>query len=364
MERHLKPIGGEFWIDSSVLDITQNDFRDLKAVFLNGGQSAIRFIIEDSNFKEDEYILMPAYLCPTILYSFERKSIHFVFYEVNEDLSINLNDIKNKLDQYKVKGIFFIDYFGFYHSDQTIQFLKSIQQTGIILIEDAVQMFWFSKKEKFIGDYIFNSYRKFLPIDGSLVLCNKSVDFDTIKDKYYKLINEARLNKTEYVKLHSGNEEEFLKLFNQADKAYYKRENVNGMDNESKESLNKTNYELIKKLRTDNYNYLYEILTKFSNIKILFNKELIEDNVPLAFPILINNRDFIRKELRIHSIYCPIHWDIRNENLINKFEKSIYISNKILTIPIDNRYNFQDMDRVVNAIINLIESGEHLNENI
>lgn len=358
MGGYIKPIGGEFWFESSIFDDTKNNFQDLKAVFLNGGQSAIKFILEDINFKDDEYILMPSYLCPTILYNFERKNINFIFYEINEDLSISLNDIKTKINKYKVRGLFFIDYFGFYNSDKTIEFLKSIQRTGIILIEDAVQMLWFSKKEKFIGDYIFSSYRKFFPADGSVVLCNKSIEFVKNEDEYCKLINEARLKKTEYIKLNSNSEGEFLALFNQSDKAYYKREDINGMDKESKTFLNKVNYELMKQLRIDNYNYLYEKLKKISNVKILFHKELIEDNVPLAFPILINNRDFIRKELRKYSIYCPVHWNIRNEQWANSFNKSKKISDSILTIPIDWRYNKKDMENILNRLVYIINLSD------
>ncbi|WP_434304816.1 hypothetical protein [Clostridium botulinum] len=190
------------------------------------------------------------------------------------------------------------------------------------------------------------------------------MEFNTIKDEYCKLMNEARIKKTRYIELNSGDEEDFLNLFNQANEAYYEREHINCMDNETKEFLNKVNYKLIKQLRIDNYNYLYERFKKLNNIKILFDKNLIEDNVPLGFPILIENRDFIRTELRKHYIYCPVHWDIRNEHLMNEYNKSMYLSNKIITIPIDNRYDFQDMDRLINVITNLINSEGVLDEDI
>ncbi|WP_026882558.1 hypothetical protein [Clostridium akagii] len=359
MEGLMKPIGGEFWFDDIFLDNTINNMKNSNGILLSGGQSAIQFIIENINFKQDEYILIPSYLCPTILYNFQRKKINILFYEINEDLSINLMDIENKINQYKIKALFFIDYFGFYHDNNTIQFLKSIKENGIILIEDAVQMFWFKRMKKFIGDYVFNSYRKFLPVDGSVVLCNNNGEFEFDEDDYCKLMNEARLKKTQYIKFNIGKEQEFLNLFNEAEEAYYKRKNVNGMDNESKKLLNKTNYELIKKTRFDNYTYLYDRLKEVSGIKILFNKELIEDNIPLGLPILINNRDFIRKELRNYSIYCPIHWDISNEAFIKEFDKSLYVSNNLLTLPIDNRNNEEDMERLLSEIMKLV-GGEVL----
>ncbi|SMC23223.1 dTDP-4-amino-4,6-dideoxygalactose transaminase [Clostridium acidisoli DSM 12555] len=350
MAGHIKPIGGEFWFDEKLFNKALNNFENLNAIFLSGGQSAIQFIIEDIDFKHDEYILVPAYLCRTILYNFERKNIKFIFYEINEDLSINLEDIQNKIYDCKVKAIFFVNYFGFYHNDKTIEFLKSIQETGVVLIEDAVQMFWFKKMKKFIGNYVFNSYRKFLPADGSVVLCDKYRKFEFAQDEYYKLMNEARFKKTEYIQANIGEEGQFLNLFNMADKAYYKRKNINGIDNKSKEFLNKVNYELIKRLRISNYNYLHDRLKNFNDIKILFDKKLIEDNVPLGFPILINNRDFVRKELRKYSIFCPVHWDVRKETWISNFNKTKKITNSILTIPIDWRYNNLDMEYFLDKI--------------
>lgn len=347
MKLHIKPIGGEFWSDKIIFNNKADNFKNLNATFLSGGQSAIQFIIENIRFKDDEYILVPAYLCPTILYNFKNKNIRFVFYEINEDLSIDLESIKSKIDGYKVRALFFIDYFGFYHNQETIDFLIEVKKRGIVLIEDAVQMFWFSKMNKFIGDYIFNSYRKFLPIDGSIVLSNECGKVPSSKDNYYKLIKKARLKKTKYIKFNIGTEEEFLKLFDEANKAYYIREEVIGMDNEDKRLLNKVNYKLIKERRINNYKYLYDNIEENDNVKILFNKKLLTDNVPLGFPILISNRDFIRSTLKKHSIYCPVHWDLREEEWTNNFEKSKMISNRILTIPIDWRYDKNDMDYLI-----------------
>ncbi|ACA45731.1 hypothetical protein CLD_1855 [Clostridium botulinum B1 str. Okra] len=350
----MKPIGGELWFDEIIFNDAENNFQHLNAVFLNGGQSAIQFIIEDIDFKEDEHVLMPSYLCPTILYNFQRSNIKFIFYEVNEDLSIDLKDMENKINQYKVRTVYFIDYFGFYHNDNVIDYLRKIQKTGVILVEDAVQMLWFSKQEKFIGDYVFNSYRKFLPIDGSVVLCNKSMELGETKDRYYELIHEARTKKTAYVKSNIGSEEEFLKLFAEADEAYYQRRNASGMDSKSKKLLNKVKHQQIKQLRIDNYNYLHEKLTDLNDVKVMFNKELITDNVPLTLPIMIKNRNFVRKELRKHSIYCPVHWNIENEKWASVLDKSRKVSSSILSIPIDWRYDKKDMHYILEQLISII----------
>lgn len=51
--------------------------------------------------------------------------------------------------------------------------------------------------------------------------------------------------------------------------------------------MNKVKHQQIKQLRIDNYNYLHEKLTDLNDVKVMFNKELITDNVPLTLPIMI-----------------------------------------------------------------------------
>lgn len=344
MGGHIKPIGGEFWFDNSVLNNNVNNFNKVSSVLLNGGQSAIEFILQEISLKKTEYILMPSYLCPTILHKFTKKNINILFYEINEELNINIESIKKLIDEFNVKALFFINYFGFYHNDISIAFLKNLKKNGLILIEDAVQMLWFNRLNKFIGNFVFNSYRKFFSVDGSLVLCNKSLSFNAIKDEYYHLILEARINKTNYVLNNTGNETDFLNKFHKAEEWYYKRNTINGMDIENKKILNHVDYLWIREQRLKNYNYLYDKLKEMNNVTLLFNKNQIEDSVPLVLPVVLNNRNFIRKELRKFNIYCPVHWDITKENWAINFSKSLEISKTILSIPIDWRYDVKDMD--------------------
>lgn len=346
MGGYIKPIGGEQWFDINLFDNKLDNFKDTEAVFLSGGQSAIQFILEDINIKDDEFILMPAYLCPSILYNLKKLSIKYEFYKINKDLSIDLDDIKEKIGKIKIKTLFFIDYFGFYHNEETITYIKYLKKQNIIIIEDAVQMLWFNRK-KFIGDYVFNSYRKFLPIDGSIVLCSKVKSYNFKKDSYYKNVNLARVKKTIFQKFNIGTEEEFLRLYEKSEEEYYTREEIIGMDDESKKMLSKVDYKFIFNKRKENYYYLYDRLIENNKVELIYDKELIDDNSVLGLPILIENRDEIRKKLRKFNIYCPVHWNVIKEDWCNKYVDSRYLSKKIITIPIDQRYNFDDMKKVI-----------------
>jgi dTDP-4-amino-4,6-dideoxygalactose transaminase len=350
MEGYIKPIGGEHWLTLKLFNNENDNFKNTKATFLSGGQSAIRFIIENINFKNSDVILMPSYLCSTILYSLIEKGINYEFYGIKKDLSIDLDNLEAKIKKFSPKAIFVIDYFGFYHNNETITFINSCKSKGIRIIEDAVQMLWFNKR-KFSGDYVFNSYRKFLPIDGSIVLCDNIGNYEWFRDDYYKLVNKARMDKTLYNRYNIGEEKDFLDLFRQAEEEYYKRNKIMALDKNSFYMLSKINKEYIFKKRIENYVYLYEKLSRIFDTQILNSIEKITDNVPLGLPILIKNRNSIRKYLASKNIFCPVHWNINEIDFKgNKFNDSMYLSDNILTIPIDHRYDFEDLDRVIENI--------------
>jgi len=69
-----------------------------------------------------------------------------------------------------------------------------------------------------------------------------------------------------------------------------------------------------------------------------------------TYPLIFNNRnlrDKIRKILIENKIYCPIYWTLEfdNEQKCNN-----YLSNNILAIPIDQRYNIKNMEFICQII--------------
>ncbi|NFH69463.1 DegT/DnrJ/EryC1/StrS aminotransferase family protein [Clostridium botulinum] len=380
MTRNLNyPIGGEFWFEDKFQD--KDIFNDIESqgVLLSGGDSAIRFILNEISFKSDEVIALPSYLCPTIVKLIDKLKIKYKFYNINENLSIDMESIENLISKYNIKAVFFIDYFGFYHDESTRKFLGNLKSKNILLIEDAVQKFWIKYEDKFIGDYVFNSYRKFLPIDGSLVLFNKDKSLNNIKtlnrndklvefkkineslkyiegnDDYFQLMEKARDVKTKFILEGIGNENEYLNLFDKAHKAYYKRKDVFKINSKHENYLNYFPGNKFLKKRNENYKYLFKNLKNIKEITFLNYSENLYDNTPLVFPILIENRDYIKKQLMNGNIYIPVHWDLSNEVWINEFQESLIISKKILSLQIDWRYEIEDMNVLVNSLNDILK---------
>lgn len=344
-------IGGEFWFSPDIFTLKKTAHFD-EAIALFGGQSAISYIIENLKLSKDDVVLLPSYLCPTILIPFENRKVKYDFYLVDENFKIDIDFLKKKINN-AVKAIYIIDYFGFFYDIETMAFLKELQNEGMKLIEDAVQGFWFENEDYFIGDYVFNSYRKVLPIDGSILL-NKD---NKIKDKficnnqsYIRKMNRARLFKSIYMYLNIGSENKYLDKFENAHDIYYKNEKPCEMDRISKGMLQHVNYNKISEIRKSNYTYLYNSLKDINSLKLIFSNEF-NGCVPLALPIIVENRDYLRKELMKANIFTAIHWNLDAiKDLPDFFDINREVSSKILSLPIDHRYSACDMEKIAEEI--------------
>lgn len=120
------------------------------------GRDAIALISRDLKLQQSDEVLVPAFSCEIIAETFS-KFARVVFYDINDDLSININEVKKNISL-KTKAIFFIHYFGF-NSEGAIAELKKL---GFPVIEDATHTWLTGPMNK--SDYYIASLRKLLPI--------------------------------------------------------------------------------------------------------------------------------------------------------------------------------------------------------
>ena len=108
---------------------------------------------------------------------------------------------------------------------------------------------------------------------------------------------------------------------------------------------------LLKKKRRDNYKVLLEGINNVAGIKVLFDS-LPDKVVPLYFPILVDNREQLQSILADNDIYTPVVWP-KADNCPSIGDHAELIYKKILCIPIDQRYDVEDMQRIVGVIKNI-----------
>ena len=294
-------IGSEFWLPSYYLsDTSNNQFLNIqpegKKIFVTSGREAIYQIIKSLKLSKEEEVLLPSYLCPSVVEPFIKTSTEIQFYKINKNLEMDLEDIQEKIND-KTKAILLIHYFGF---PQPLTGIKKLKEK-LLVIENTTHSFLSShdgKPSGSYGDISIVSFRKMLPIpDSAMISYNNEcisipplAEQDTWHLKYKKKRESALLYRGEFIR--TGNkfhEKSSLETFNEATELLQKiYSNPCKMSDTSKELLESMRVDEIIHQRRKNFASLLK--ERYEGI-VPFYETLPNGICPLGFPVLSDNRD-------------------------------------------------------------------------
>jgi hypothetical protein len=350
-------IGGEHTFSPGLLfKPSNNSFDNLisdleKHYFINytfGGYYSLLAILDHlkSDIDEESEMLLPSYLCQSILKPFKARNIKYNFYRVDQNLYVDINHLLSLINK-NVKAILFIDYFGASQKDRLLTTIDFLSSKNIFIIQDMVQCLHLDK-DKMFGDYIFNSFRKFFPFEGSVLLSKKKININFSKKTISKFVLNKRIGQLlRYVHVNYGmfSSSSFLKFFKTADENYYD-DHIYKMSQTSRAILKKFDIDLLIISQKKYYQFL---LDDFGN----YVPELLNNLrfVPLGFVIIVPERDLQRKKLFLENIYPPVHWLLSDEIDDQLFSESIALSKSILTIPI-SYLNNEKFDYLISKLQN------------
>lgn len=358
-----REIGSEFHYEIiDIINALDNDRNNIikelgvnidDLIYVNSGRSAIKLILEHIIRLGRKKILLPAYLCDSILLSVKKSGLEYEFYELDDTLNIDISNLKSKIKT-NDECVFFINYFGYGQSRQVEDYLNSIKNKNLI-IEDCTHSIFSEElyENDYIGDYQIISMRKWFGIpDGAIIIDKsrmiKSNDLKNIYDEFFINRLLGQMIKGEYLKNKDTNKDTHIKLISNGEMKYDKSFNIGKISDLSKSMIENQNYTELKKNRKMNYKYLYENLKNIDDIKYIY--ENYDDKIcPIGFVIYAKYRDNLRIYLAENGIYCPVHWNLPLE-VQGKYHNLNKLSNHILTIPCDQRYTLEDMEYIVNKI--------------
>ncbi len=335
----VKEIGSDFSIDLDLVFKNERNNVVPGSILLFSGRDCISYLIKSLKLDSDSLVLLPSYLCSSVLIPFKENGVKYDFYKVDENLEVDVKDLSEKIEK-KPSFVLIVNYFGFIQPK--LNEVKSLcEKNGVKLVEDNVQSFLTEHNP--VGDFVFNSYRKFLSIpDGAYLFgAIKDVELSDAPSKFVSYRSIAGFSKNiSFLK------EFWRKLFVESeDKLIDEHVRPAKMSSFSKYLLNKFDFDEIISKRRRNYFYLIGKLSNVGGVKVLY-PELKKEVCPLGCPILVESRDEVRNKLILNKIYPPVHWELP-EDVGKEHEESWKLSGKILTIPIDQRYSIRDMDKVV-----------------
>jgi hypothetical protein len=212
-----------------------------------------------------------------------------------------------------------------------------------------VQSFWTYDKTE--ADYSFTSLRKHFPIpEGALVyskLDNLGIDVDIKQSSFFK--NKLIGSLLKYERLP---DKLYLMFLEEGEKELDNDYNISKASILTQYLYETTNLEVAKAKRKENCKYIYKY-GQLCGLKFLFpfNKNI----VPLSVPIMLEERDKVRKMLMESNIFLPIHWPN------NKFNSFSDLSNKMssneLSLVVDQRYTFKEMEYMMQKLLSGMNHG-------
>ena len=356
-----KEIGSTFWIKPDLMierfcgnDLEQrfSDFDD--AAFFSSGRSAQAFVLKDIEEKDPQLkkvAVIPAYTCTTVVKPFLNAGYVIKTYDIDLSLHADVSQIASIILDNNASVVLFHRYFGFDTCNDWNQFMIKFQNLGVIFIEDKTQCL-LSDLPVLSSDYIIASIRKWGEIpDGGIALSRKKLfksKPEIWDSEMVKLRVEASCLKYKYMILDQGDKRVFRQMFEQAASLLENENCFYNMSPIAKNIMLNIDWEQVKLRRQKNYQLLYENLKLIKDIKII-SGEPHRCAVPLYLSILVENRSSLQQFLRDKNIYLPIIWPYDRQGFaISDTVRLIYNNN--LCIPIDQRYDEDDMQRVLICI--------------
>ena len=314
-----KEIGGYFGLEKL---ISNEYYPDLAAV--NNARCALLYIIKSRHYKK---VYLPYFLCDSVRLVLERERIPFEEYRIDRSF-LPLLDINTNSDEV----VYIVNYYGLISEEQLIS-LKN--RFGNIVVDNA-QAFFTRPIE---GVDTVYSCRKFFGVpDGGYAYTDaefqENIPVDVSMGRMKHILGRFEGNSaSDYYDYFNNNDESFKKI------------ELRHMSKLTHNILGAIDYQAAKRQREKNFMFLSKALGK-SNI--------LEMNCPpgpYAYPFYIQNGMTIKKELAKRKIYVATLWP----NVIGiGLDIETEFTENILPLPCDQRYVETDMQRVVDAIMELI----------
>lgn len=321
-------------------------FLNGESMFLANARSCIALLVKLLN---PPRVWIPSYLCSVVIRSVERVAA-VKFYEVNYDLAFPSLEWLDTVQPNDL--VVLVDYFGF-PCDRLC--IKGAKEQGAWVLEDACQAL-LSKDVGRFSDFVVYSPVKFMGVpDGGILSCNREVGCDTVRLEnppvaWWLKAFSASVLRREF-DVHGGTRRWF-QLFR--DTEAEAPVGLYAMSELSRILLqNSVDYSTISRKRAENYEMLASELRELAVFPFLS-----QGVVPLGFPIRVKNRDRLRQALFDHEIYPPIHWLI--EGVVpQEFGDSHRLASEIMTLPCDQRYGRDDMERMLEVVMRESPMGGH-----
>lgn len=295
----------------------------------NSGRTAILCSLSSLGVRR---VFCPVYYCPSVIRAIKDAGYEVELYPVGFDLCpiLRLSAITEH------DSVIIVNYFGLYSSSLE----NWIGDVDCVIVDNALSFY----TPPILRAGVVNIYscRKFFGVSDGAYAVAESLSFPALeKDR-----SAGRVSHLVAAIEESTNSGYQDSLRNEAVLGSSRME----MSKLTRRILKSIDYEAVKKARSDNYRQLGEELSGIQELEIAKEPES-----PWCYPLLCNRS--IREELVSRHVYVPRMWEAWIGVPASNTPEYVY-SNFLVCLPIDQRYNMNDMTDLANTVKSVLEETD------
>lgn len=260
----------------------------------HNGRSALHIGLKIYDFDRNSSVLVPDFICESILKPFKKLGVKIIYYRIKDDLSPNWDQIELISNKQPISAILMVHYFG--QPQEIKKFKYFCEQKNILLIDDNAHGHSGKDDNTLLGtsgNFGFSSPRKLLGISsGAFIYIEKNKYAEAIKlEKKFKkrntffFINNMK-NSYMYNGILKSIRNRFIDWTNPfefRDKSEYEFKN----DEKSLNYIDQINWSEYSKKRRENCEKVKFYLIK-SNLKPVFDR-YSSSSCPWSLPMYAEN---------------------------------------------------------------------------
>lgn len=318
----IKAIGGYF-------ELADTDYEfgrmPVEGVALNTCRNALEYII--LQLADVKKIFLPYYTCEAVIEPLKRLLIDYEFYHINKQLEI-ADELVLEEGHYLIAN----NYFGIKDAYIT----KLAQKYGNKLIVDNAQALFAPVHPPIKAAY---STRKFIGVADGGFAAGVSAE----ASHQYAVDNSSEHDSHLYIRKEKGAEAGFKDY--QENECKLDNQPIRRMSAQTKALLTGINYAAIVAKRRQNYQYISKALGAKNLLEL---PPMDSFACPMVYPFMTDD-EALRGKLIQHKVFVARYWP--NVLEWTDADSTEYrLATRIIPIPVDQRYEEKDMQRIIDLI--------------
>ena len=298
-------------------------------------------------------LLMPAYCCNSMSDPFSKAGWTVEYYSLKDDLSADLDSLAKMMNDLHPAAALTMNYFGCASTWETVACIKSISPACLVVEDFSHCTFSFEQIVNPDVDYYVSSIRKSVGIcDGAVIVSHCPIDESLIvgreTDFVRKRMENQRLKGLYSFTKSPEQKEQFYPGLKFQEVVLDHFTEVHRISDEGMEMLTCLNGEQIRYARQKNMEHLLSALG--GKIETVPGIEECLSGAPFSMPILVDDRDMVQRQMANRGVYAPVLWPICDAAR-SVCPVSAKMADRMLSLPVDQRYDFDDIDDIARIVI-------------